>query len=243
MSAAGSVGSVLGIRARRRCRKKVLLSQKIREKSHEKSNTRSGEIKKTVEEKTDPAPLSVLQQNLAAVAAISQTESAVHKLARFSSRLHDASARRDELKQLLKKLAGEMGVHKDRSHPIVQCRFILQTSAFLSLRGTVDAIKSRTPKDQIGLPDEQADCVRFEARISEMQMRIVRRLLGSFWAQRRGTDELSQSIKDMLRSARGKAATIHGMVAGSMEEFDVLSGDEWALRRKAEAERGSADQK
>ncbi|KAG8748007.1 hypothetical protein FRC10_009759 [Ceratobasidium sp. 414] len=215
----------------------------IRKKSPKKFDTESRKNSKAAEEEANPATLSVLEQNLAVVAAISRTESAVHKLARFSSRLHDTSTRRDELKQLLKKLAGEMGVHKDRSHPIVQCRFILRTSAFLSLRGTVDAIKSRTPKDQVGLPEEQADCVRFEARISEMQMRIVRRLLGSFWVRRRGTGELSQPIKDMLRSARGKATVIHRMVADSMEEFDILRGDEWALRRKAEAERDLASQK
>ncbi|KAG9095862.1 hypothetical protein FS749_009583 [Ceratobasidium sp. UAMH 11750] len=217
-----------------------LKAPKAHKKRPKNSKTKNRKSEKVAEEKANPAPLSVLQRNLAVVAAISQTESAVHKLARFSSRLDDASTRQDKLKKLLKKLAGEMGVRKDRSHPIVQCRFILQTNALLPLHRTVDAIKSRTPKDQIGLPQEQADCVRFEARISEMQMRIVKRLLGGFWERRKETDEFSQTIKDMLRSARGEATMIHRMVAGPMEEFDVLGGDEWALRRKAEAERGSA---
>ncbi|KAG9121926.1 hypothetical protein FRC07_001896 [Ceratobasidium sp. 392] len=191
------------------------------------------EGKEVIEE---AAPLSILQQNLAEVAAVSRAESAVHKLARFSSRLYDATTRRDDLRQRLKKLAGEMNVHKDRSHPIVQCRDMLRTSTFLSLRRTVDAIKTRTPKDQIGLSEEQADSVRLEARISEMQTRIVGRLLGEFWTRRQGTDELSKPVKIMLRSARAQAATIHRLVADSMEEFDVMRSGEWAIRKKAKVE-------
>ncbi|KAG8749849.1 hypothetical protein FRC12_013198 [Ceratobasidium sp. 428] len=190
-------------------------------------------IKEAAEEK---APLPVFYKHLADVAAMSKVESAVHKLARYTSRLHDATTRRDELRELLRKLAIEMGVYKDRAHPIVQCRSMLKATGFLSLRGTIDAIKTRTPKDQIGLTKEQLDSIRFEARISEMQMRIVRRLLGSFWVRRRG--ELSKPARTMLRSARGRITTMHRLVADSMEEFDVMRGDEWAIRRKAEVERG-----
>ncbi|KAG8692732.1 hypothetical protein FRC09_010996 [Ceratobasidium sp. 395] len=196
-------------------------------------------IKEAAEEK---APLPIFHKHLADVAAMSQVESAVHKLARYTSRLHDATTRRDELRALLRKLAIEMGVYKDRAHPIVQCRSMLKATGFLSLRGTIDAIKTRTPKDQIGLTKEQLDSIRFEARISEMQMRIVRRLLGSFWARRKRTGELSQPAKNMLRSARGQVTIMHRLVADSMEEFDVMRGDEWAIRRKAEAERGSKGQ-
>ncbi|KAG8708576.1 hypothetical protein FRC09_001158 [Ceratobasidium sp. 395] len=199
-------------------------------------SSRHETIKEAAREK---APLPVFHKHLADVAAMSQVESAVHKLARYTSRLHDATTRRDELRELLRKLAIEMGVYKDRAHPIVQCRSMLKATGFLSLRGTIDAIKTRTPKDQIGLTKEQLDSIRFEARISEMQMRIVRRLLGSFWARRKRTSELSQSAKNMLRSARGQVTIMHRLVADSMEEFDVMRGDQWAIRRKVEAERES----
>jgi hypothetical protein len=163
-----------------------------------------------------------LQQNLAAVAAISQRESVTYKLARFLSRLQVASARQDRLAEVLDELAVQLKVSKNRTHAVVQCRDILRANTFPPLRGTIKAIQARTPRDQIWLPQEQAEAIQFGARIPEMQWRIVKRLLGAFHVRRKGTGELSTPNKDLLRSARGRAKIIHRLVADSMEEFDKV---------------------
>lgn len=136
--------------------------------------------------------------------------------------------------EVLDELAAQLKVSKNRMHAVVQCRNILRANTFLPLNGTLRAIKAHTPNDRIWLSKEQADAIQLESRIPEMQLRIVKRLIGAFHVRRKGTGELSKPNKDLLRSARGRAKIIHRLVADSMEEFDRV---EIENKSKREAEK------
>ncbi|KAF8710335.1 RF-1 domain, partial [Rhizoctonia solani] len=83
----------------------------------------------------------------------------------------------DDQVEALDSAAKLLNVEKDRLHPLVHCKYILQLDTISSLQALLQAISDNTPKGQERTTYEHNTAIWLESRILAVQLWVVKRLL------------------------------------------------------------------
>ncbi|GAB1517544.1 hypothetical protein RhiXN_01896 [Rhizoctonia solani] len=166
----------------------------------------------------EPTPHSVLLENLSIVAAYSRQESVIWKIERFLSRVENVYYRVSRAITYLERLAQDLQVTEDRSHPVVSCKYILQLNSFASLDMVLRILRKRTPKNRVELQWEMGQALWLDSRLPEVQLEVVKMRLWAFHLTVKG-QALTPQQKNLIRSTRGRIKIAHSLLRDSREEF------------------------
>ncbi|CAE6396921.1 unnamed protein product [Rhizoctonia solani] len=146
------------------------------------------------------ASRSILLENLAAIAAFSRQESVIWKIERFLSRIEEVHHRVSKAISHLDQLAQDLRVARDRTHPVVSCRHVLQLDTFSSL--------------DMGM----GEALWLDSRLPEVQLEVVKMRLWAFHLIMK-SQNIPRQQKNLIRSIRGRIKVAHSLLRNSREEF------------------------